>query len=302
MTQYAADDPRSRLAPSTGRPGTHFAPAQYIRFEDGAPHETAPGRQTWYGCTATFVVAYSVVEEGCVLERRGERDEQVLLLPGADAEVEVEANGQTEHIPGSSVVMLPPGDVRITVRRPGRLVQAWTRRSAPDLVARCGVEDAVLDDPNVPPFAPWPAPPSGYRIRRYPLDAAPVAGSYGRVWRSSSCMVLSAGASIGPRDASKLSPHAHMDFQQVNLVLDGEQGFNFRWPWVENKAAWRDDEHENVAAPAMVVIPAQVIHTNQRLAPGRNQVIDLYFPPRRDFAQAGWTLNGDEYPMPEDAP
>jgi hypothetical protein len=292
-------DPRSRLANAPYAVGSRFAPAQYSRFDTAAPHHAEPGSRTWYSHASNFVVAWSDAQSGAVFAREADVDEQLLVLPDEGTVVEVSAGGERVRIGGKTVSFLPPGGSSVRVLEPGRIIRALTRRSAPDLFARCSdAARGVIDDPNAAPFQPWPAPPSGYRIRSYPMQGERRATAFGRVWRCSSFLVLYVEATRGARDPSKLSPHAHADFQQCCVVLEGEFSFNIRWPWVADKAAWRADEHETVAAPAVVMIPAQAIHTTQRLSAGVNYIFDIYAPPRGDFSAAGWAINGDDYPLP----
>ena len=104
----------------------------------------------------------------------------------------------------------------------------------------------------------------------------------------------------GPRDPSNLSPHTHDDFEQCSIVLAGEYVHHIRWPWTTNKAHWREDEHQRVAAPSVTVIPPPSLHTSEAVAAGTNHLIDVFCPPRFDFSDMeGWVFNAADYPAQE---
>src|SRR4029077_18596285 len=95
---------------------------------------------------------------------------------------------------------------------------------AADLVARCRNADVdERPDPNVADWQTSPDPPTGHRVRVYPLHAiAQDSGRFGRLLRCSTIMVNYFYPDDGPRDPRKLSPHHHDDFEQISLQLEGD--------------------------------------------------------------------------------
>jgi hypothetical protein len=296
---YSQSDPRSKLASApygAAEQGSAFAGAEYIKFHDEAPHEFRNGTRTWYARGQNFVLGYTEATLGTTLERKAHPDEYMVLIPAETKAVTIVAQGKSHEVPGNSVVIVPPGDSKVTTSA-GMLVRLFTSASD-DLNRSCLNASAYREPhPRVAPLQPWPAPPSGYRVRVYSLDVPPQEGRFGRIWRTQSLM-MNVVPPEGPRDVTKLSPHHHDDFEQCSLALEGSFLHHLRWPWTANSKHWRSDEHELCPAPSMAVIPPPAIHTSAATA-ARNQLVDIFAPPRMDFSKMqGWVLNADEYPMP----
>lgn len=298
---YDRTDPRSAMAATAPKLApTAFQPPSYGLFYAEEPAISSSQEKTWLTRGQNFLVAYSLVETGAVLERRGQTDEYILLLPDRDTPADFEAGGESVHSPGFSLTILPPGDSRITLPAGGRVARVFSTQSQ-DLADMCSNAAAyTAGDPNIPPYERWPAPKDGYRIRSYSLDVPPEPGRFGRIFRCSTLMVNYLDSQEGPRDITKLSPHHHDDFEQGSLAIDGSYTHHLRWPWTVDMNAWREDEHALCKSPSLTIIPPPSIHTSRGMDRGLNQLIDIFGPPRMDFSkQPGWVLNADEYPVPD---
>jgi hypothetical protein len=295
-------DPRSglaSLAPPAGAPLAVSAAAEYVKLYELAPLEGAGGERTWYARGQNLVIGYTTADAGAILTRADQPDEYMLLLLDAATRVEVSTPSERVQVDGSSLVILPPGQSTVAVASGGRLVRVFSAEPR-DLTDMCSNAAAyATPHPGVAPLEPWPEPPAGYRIRSYSIDVPNEPGRFGRIWRSTNLMVNWFLAVAGPRDVTRMSPHAHPDFEQCSLVVDGEYVHHIRWPWTTNLREWRADDHEQCGSPSVTVIPPTSIHTSQAIGQGPNHLIDIFAPPRLDFSEKpGWVLNADDYPMP----
>jgi hypothetical protein len=300
-TTYDKSDPRSTLATAKGSEtgATEFAGCQIARFYEEEPQESGPEGKHWYSRGNNFIIAYSEMNPGGTLSRKGQIDEYCALISRPDTPAEFKAGNMTGSTQGHSLTFIPPGDSSITFPKGGRVVRLFSPLSL-DLAGKCANQFAfVTPSPNVAAFKAWPVPPDGYTIRTYSLDVKNEPGRFGRIFRCTTFMVNFL-PNVGARDVTKVSPHHHDDFEQCSLAVEGSFMHHLRWPWTTNMTNWRKDQHEYCASPSIMVIPPPAIHTTRAMDPGVNQLVDIFAPPRIDFSEKpGWVLNDADYPMPK---
>lgn len=285
---------------------TNVATPPDVQFSDlgsGDPDQTTPGgSSTWYFRGHNFVLAYTALVAGDVLERGDQPDEYVVILPYERCSIEVRASGEVEPVSGKAVVMVPPGSSAVVGVDDCTVVRLFSSRST-DLLHKARNRASYAEQhPNVRPFEPWPDPPEGYRIRSYrlaDLELTQDAIRPGQLLRCSTFMVNFLAPRVGPRDPDSLSPHDHDDFEQCSLAVEGEYVHHLRTPWSRRRSEWREDRHLRCGSPSVAVIPPPMIHTSEAVGSGSNQLIDIFCPPRLDFSQTpGRVLNEDAYPLP----
>ncbi len=272
-------------------------PPTYADHSKDPPQLTGAGSRTWVTRGANFVVAVSEVKAGTVLSRDGNADEYWVLLP--DTGATIEAGGDRVEAQPESLTVVPPGASRVTASADGRVVRIFSKE-ATDLAAAAVNAGAYADGaPEVAPLKPWPAPRDGFRLRTYTPFAHDRPETNMRVFRSANLMVNVMTRRSAPRDVAKLSPHAHDDFEQGSLVLEGDYIHHLRWPWGPDMREWRPDEAREISSPSVTIIPARVVHTSRNIGSRRSWLVDVFAPPRMDFStRPGFVLNEADYPMP----
>ena len=298
---YDPTDPRAALVTTApARPADVAAEPEYLDFSRSTPDEISPaGSRTWIARSQNAVLVHVRPVANDVLETTDLETEQVVILAHQGSAARFVTAGGEDTLHGRGVVIVPPGPCEITALGDGDLVRlvesgtAWAARAS---------NAASYDAPhaNVAPLEPWPAPPSGEKLRLYPLAEVPAEpGRFGRIFRSRSFMVNFLDHHDGPRDRTKLSPHHHDDFEQLSLAVEGDFTHHIRTPWGTDASTWREDDHMTVGSPSLTIIPPPTVHTTEAVGAGRNQLIDIFSGPRADFsAKPGWVLNADEYPAP----
>ena len=299
---FDSTDLRSTL-PSSAAPAAapeRFSGSEHIQFADLAPAEKTDEVATWYARGQNFVVGYSELDGSAAFARTGQPDEYVVLLADDALTATVRTPAEEVTVTGRTMLVVPPGESTVTVTGQGRVLRLLTTKSADVAALAANAESYRQPHENIPPFQPWPEPVGGYRVRSYDLTVPPLANPAFRLYRCTTFMVNFIDPKQGPRDPAKLSPHSHDDFEQCSIVLAGEYIHHIRWPWTTDKANWRADEHQRVAAPSVTVIPPPSVHTSEAVAAGTNHLIDVFCPPRFDFsAMDGWVFNAADYPAPE---
>lgn len=300
---YDKSDPRSTLstaapaAAATLDASTPYGTASCIHFKEGPAEEDALSRK-WYGRGHNFVICYVEAQAGARITRVGQPDEYVILSPQTATTMHITSDHGSADIPGYSVVIVPAGASSIEVKSAGSFFILYTTQSK-DIAAKA-VNAAAYAAPrhHVAPWAPWPEPVGGPKIRRYSMEVANEPGRFGRIWRCSTFMV-NLFVEDAPRDVEKVSPHYHDDFEQGSLLMTGTMSHHVRWPWTTNMRNWLPDEHMDCSSPSIAIIPPPAIHTSNGTGTELRLMVDVFCPPRVDFSQKpGWVLNANEYPMP----
>lgn len=270
-------------------------------YEDVPAWQDADGSRHWVTRGANFVVVATHAAPGATLARdaTAQSDEYMVLLPqgtpGRVAVADAAVAGE-----GDDLVIVPPGASAVTVPQGGWLYRIFSRRAG-DLAARASnAPDYADGTPTVAPLVDWPAPVGGYKLRHYRLAEYARSDTTMRLFRSTNLMVNVFLPSAAPRDLRKMTPHSHVDFEQGSLALRGSYVHHLRYPWTPDFSSWRDDEHERIDAPSLIVIPPKVIHTSQSVGQPPMQLVDIFSPPRDDFSlKPGLVCNAAEYPLPQ---
>ena len=295
---YDVKDPRARLQTSVAATsGDDIAAPEYVEFSVEAPRE-CEGARTWTARGQNFVVAYSHVRPGVRLVRTAHPSEYVVVVTDEGVVVEVRAGDEQVVLDEPGLVIVPPGDSVVVSRGEGTLVRVFDT-DAPDLMGEA-INASTYDEPHprVAPPPPATAPVGGHRLRVHRLsEHPPEVGRFGAIFRTSRLMVNFLDPQVGPRDPEKLSPHHHDDFEQGSLTLQGSWVHHIRTPWTTRQSTWRDDEHRLVTGASLTIIPPPTVHTSEAVGSGTNVMLDLFAPPRKDFAAQGWVLNTHDYPL-----
>ena len=270
-------------------------------YADAPTVQDADGTRHWVTRGANFVVVATQALAGARLSRTSaqQSDEYMLLLP-EQMGASIEASGQRVDSAGDSLSIVPPGDSTVTVQGAGWVYRIFSKQAQDWLPMAANAQVYAAGTPEVAELVSWPEPVGGYRLRHYKLSEHVRSDSTMRLFRSRNLMVNIFLPSTAPRDIRKMTPHSHADFEQGSLALRGGWIHHMRYPWVPDMTTWREDEHEEIGSPSLIVIPPKAVHTSQSLGETGMRLVDVFAPPRDDFSlKPGLVCNADEYPLPE---
>lgn len=258
------------------------------------PQREGEGWQSWITRGANFAIIYTRAMAGAAITGNFQDEHFAYALDGG---VIVTARGEERRLGDEDLAIVPPGDWRIRFEKESSLLQMVT---ADEGIAALAANQALYADgaPEVAPIDPWPEPTNGYRLRHYSTLEGYRRGGLVHAYRTRKLMMVPYPRFLEPRDETQLSPHAHADFEQGSVALEGEWQHYLRVPWTANRREWKPDATVEIGSPSTTIIPAGVIHTSQGMAGAGMRLVDVFAPPRMDFSERGWVDNADEYPMP----
>jgi hypothetical protein len=264
------------------------------------PQLETTGAQHWISRGTNFVVVTTKARAGATIERAGNPDESIVLLP-IGAAATVSAGGASISSPGDAVFIVPPGSSSVRVEADCTFYRVFSHRADDLAQAADNAAEFAQRDERVAKPVPWPEPPAGFKLRHYELAKYARSDTPMRLFRCTNLMVNVFPRRNEPRDPKKLSPHSHTDIEQGSLAISGNYVHHMRYPWGGDMTVWHDDEHDEVGSPSLCIIPPTVIHTSQSVGTEPSQLVDVFSPPRADFSlRPGLVCNADEYPIPPD--
>lgn len=298
---FPTGDPRNSLATAVAPKPLGFGPAEYVSFQDEEPSAADDLQRTWWARGNNFYICYTDAMPGAVLVRTGQPDESVIVLPDPQTRAKITTGGgASAEVPGYTVSMVARGDSAVEILAGGPVIRLFTVPGPAASGRVINGDRYAKPKPNVAPLGAWAEPAEHVAVRAYSLDVPREEGRFGRIFRCSTFMINWLEPYDGPRDPRKMSPHHHDDFEQCSMALEGEFEHHIRWPWISDSTQWRPDEHTRLGSPSIAVIPPPTVHTTRGVGAGHNQMMDIFCPPRHDFAaKPGWVLNAADYPEPE---
>src|SRR5262245_461145 len=114
---YDKSDPRSVMdTPKSAKPsGTTVMPASFgLYYKDRPVDDDANGRGC-YTRSQNLLVHWIEAQPGATFARTGQVDEYMVVVPDDDTPFEVAANAESVRGNGNQLLIVPPGDSKITL-------------------------------------------------------------------------------------------------------------------------------------------------------------------------------------------
>ncbi len=249
----------------------------------------------------SFLIAWSEVSAGGATLEADSPTEYFAMLPGDGATLTW--SGGERAVPGHTVCVMPRGKTSVRFRAEGECVRVFS--PTPSTFEHIPIYQAGQNQAAMPPLRDivryQRVHPTGEPLV-YELDKTPnsVGMPRAKLFQSET-MSINWVEYKGPRDRKNLSPHAHTDFEQASIAIDGTFVHHYRTTWVVNADKWREDEHVVSGRRTIALIPPPIIHTSEGIGDMRHILVDVFAPPRPDFIAKGQVLNAAEYRAPAGA-
>ncbi len=212
----------------------------------------------------------------------------LMLIPDDSTVVEFTTRDGTQRVIGNTVIFVPPGKSSMKVIAPGRIYAMFTSRSD-DLVAKLQQQGPFSPPQSliVAPVVNWPEPKSGFKRasaastfrRRGAASAASGAARRFPSWSTSS--IITMDRAMRPscrRNIMTTSSSARSPSQASSCTTCAGRGSSSKNNWMKRPT------HELWGTPSIAIIPPPSIHTTLKPAARiRNQLVDIFCPPRMDF-------------------
>ncbi len=293
---YHPSDPRSGLTTNPGTPGasatSEYGMPKLVVLQDTEPSFTSPGEsRVWYVRTSAFVVAYYELVPRDPVALLPATADRIVIVPHDEEPVTLEL-GSASWVTDESSMFVAAGPGAVTTRTRATVIEVASYTDLSTFPHAVNEQDYATPMPRVAAPARRRVPGLQVGVKTYPMSSyPPIPGRFGRIIASSNIMANLLETEHAPRDTTRLSPHDHADFEQCCITTRGSYVHHWRTPWTPDLQNWREDMHVEYDSPAIAVIPPGVVHTANSISDGPNQMIDLFSPPRRDFAEKGWVLN-----------
>jgi len=263
-------------------------------YED-PPVLEGEGWRGWITRAANFAIVLIEAEAGARLGGSCIEEHFAYSLPGG---CRILAGCEQASLGAEDLAVLPPGDWEVSFDTAGLFVRVVT--SAEEIAGQASnAATYAQGDRRAVPVTPWPPAEGGFRLRTYSTLEGYARGGLVHAYRTSKLMIVPYPRFLEPRNETDLSPHAHEDFEQASVALEGQWQHHLRVPWTKDRREWQADRDITLGSPSVLVIPAGVIHTSLGTGGDGMRLIDVFSPPRRDFSERGLVNNAEDYPVPE---